>query len=98
MMDEPSAEVDSLLERAEAALEKFRERADVMRDDLGDAKAATKVRMKAMIARLDAKYDRAKDRLSELKQNGASDEIEEFHQKIVSELADMKRTVKRWTG
>ncbi len=54
--------------------------------------------MKAMIARLDAKYDRAKDRLSELKQNGASDEIEEFHQKIVSELADMKRTVKRWTG
>ncbi len=98
MMEESSADVDSLLERAEAALEKFRERADGLRDDLADAKAATKVRMKAMIARLDAKYDGAKSRLSELKQNGAAEEIEEFHQKVVSELADMKKTINRWAG
>ena len=87
----------NLVDRTEAAVEKFRERADGLRDEIGEAKAAAKVRYKAMIARLDHKYDGARSKLDELKEAGEDslDQLHELHEKLVAELTDMKRTIDR---
>ena len=95
MTTETSEEHDQLVARTEATLEKFREDADDLKESLAVAKAATKVQLKAMIHRLEKKYDGGKVRLSELKNEGSTEEISEMHQKIVSDLSDMRRTISR---
>ena len=95
MTIETSEDFANLVDRTEAAVEKFRERADGLRDEIGEAKAAAKVRYKAMIARLDNKYEGATQRLSELKDGGTIEQLDELHEKIVAELSDMKRTIER---
>ena len=97
MTTETAEEYQQLVERTEATLEKFKERADSLRDELSDARAATKVQMKAMIARLEQKYEDGQEKLSSLRRNGADavDELGRLHHKIVSDLSDMKRTIER---
>ena len=86
----------SLVERTEATLEKFKERAEELKGELGDARAATKVQLKAMIARLEKKYEGAKGEFDRLKRNGSEvEELGKLHQRIVSDLSDMKRTIDR---
>lgn len=95
MTTEATEEHDQLVARTEATLEKFKEDADNLKNELGVAKAATKVQLKAMIHRLEKKYDGAKVRLSELKQEGSTEAIGELHQQIVNDLSDMRRTMSR---
>lgn len=97
MTTETKEEYQTLVERTEATLEKYRERAEELRGVLGDARAATKVQIKAMISRLEKKHESASDRLSRLRRGGTTntEEIGQLHQQIVSELTDMKRTIDR---
>jgi len=90
--------MDDLTERTEASLRKFKERADQLREDLGDARAATKVQMKAMIQRLDAKYEQAEKRLDKLKSSqaaGKKEDIRKLHDDIVDDLQSMVKTIRR---
>ncbi len=95
MTTETSEEHKHLVERTEATLEKFQEKAEGLRGELPEARAATKVQLKAMIARLEKKYDMGKQRLSELGPDGDTEEIGRLHQKIVADLHDMVRTIER---
>jgi preprotein translocase subunit SecA len=90
--------MDDLTERTEASLKKFKERADQLREDLGDARAATKVQMKAMIQRLDAKYEEAEKELDRLKSSqaaGKKEDIRKLHDEIVDDLQSMVKTIRR---
>jgi len=91
------AEIDELKERTEASLAKFKERANELREDLSDARAATKVQMKAMIQRLDEKYERATDRFKDLKSSSATTkaDYQELHDEIVDDLQSMLKTIRR---
>ena len=63
---------------------------------LREARAVRKVQIMAMIDRLERKYDGAKTRLDELsgsENEGSSRALGALHQKVVSELSDMKRTI-----
>lgn len=95
MTTDTSDDFKNLVDRTEAALEKYKERAEGLKEEVGDARAAAKVRLKAMIARLEKKYDGAQKKLADLKNGGSFEELSDLHEKIVSELADMKRTIKR---
>ncbi|MFQ5679987.1 MAG: hypothetical protein ACE5HP_11085 [Gemmatimonadota bacterium] len=96
-MIDTSEDFEQLMERTEATLEKFRERADSLQEELGAVSAATKVQVKAMIARLERKYERGKARLSTLQQGGEehADELNRFHHEVINSLSDMKRTIDR---
>lgn len=87
--------MEELQERTEASLRKFKERADQLREDLSDARAATKVQMKAMIERLDRKYERAEQRFKELKGSGSDEELQKLHDEIVEDLQSMVKTIRR---
>lgn len=91
------AETDELKERIEASLAKFEERANELREDLSDARAATKVQMKAMIQRLDEKYERATERFKSLKSSSASTkaDFQDLHDEIVQDLQSMLKTIRR---
>lgn len=97
MATDTTEEYQQIVERTEATLEKFREKAESLRGELSDARAATKVQIKAMIARLEQKHEEASERLSELRRNGAanSEKITRLHQRIVSDLSDMNKTIDR---
>ena len=97
MTTETTNDFANLIDRTEAAVEKFHERAEGLREEIGEAKAAAKVKYKAMIARLDNKHTQAKTRLEELKKEGEGslDQLDALHNKLVSELSDMKRTIDR---
>lgn len=97
MTTETTEEFQQMVERTEATLEKFKERAEVLRGELSDARAATKVQIKAMIARLERKHEKGTAELADLRRNGAgsSEEIGKLHQRIVSDLTDMNRTIDR---
>ena len=97
MTTDTKEEYQALVERTESTLEKYQERAAELRGALSDARAATKVQMKAMIARLEKKHDAAVEKFQSLRRGG-SDNVEEIgrlHQEIVSDLTDMKRTIDR---
>lgn len=91
------ADTDELKERTEASLAKFKERAEALREDLSDARAATKVQMKAMIQRLDEKYERASQRFDDLKSSSATTraDYQELHDEIVDDLQSMVKTIRR---
>lgn len=95
---EITEDYQQLIERTQATVEKFRERADELRQELTEARAQRKVQIKAMIDRLERKYDRAKERLAELRKEDSIEALGELHQKIVSDLSDMKRTIDRRIG
>lgn len=97
MATETTEEFQQLVERTEATLEKFREKAETLRGELGDARAATKVQIKAMVARLEQKHEEASQRLDELRKNGSSnsEEVGRLHQQIVNDLSDMNKTIDR---
>ncbi|MDX1578614.1 MAG: hypothetical protein R3266_09015 [Gemmatimonadota bacterium] len=89
---------EQLVERTQATVEKYREHAENLREGLSGARAGRKVQMMAMIDRLERKYDGAKQRLEELADSAADDTTEalsDFHQKVVSELSDMRRTIEQ---
>ena len=91
-----SEDFDQLVERTQATVEKYRERAEELREELRQARAGRKVQIMAMIDRLERKYAGAKERLDEFSQNGTEETAKalgDFHQKVVSELSDMKRTI-----
>ena len=94
---EISESYEQLLERTNATVEKYREGAEELRDELRQARAGRKVQIMAMIDRLERKYDGAKTRLEELTDSGDDEESNQqlgvLHQKVVSELSDMKRTI-----
>jgi len=91
-----SSQIDQLIERTEASLAKFKDRAEQLRSEIGDARAATKVQMKAMVERLEKKYRACEKKLEELKSSGGPrEDIEELHSQIVSDLQSMARTIKR---
>lgn len=93
---EISEDFDQLVERTQATVEKYRERAEELRDELRGARAGRKVQIMAMIDRLERKYDGAKEKLEEFSgstTDDASQALGDFHQKVVSELSDMKRTI-----
>lgn len=91
-----SENYEQLLQRTTATLEKYREGAEELRVKLREARAGRKVQIMAMIDRLERKYDGAKTRLEELAdtEEGNSRALNALHQKVASELADMKRTIK----
>lgn len=87
---------EQLLQRTTATVEKYREGADELRVKLREARAGRKVQIMAMIDRLERKYDGAKTRLDELSDGegeGSSRALGQLHQKVVSELSDMRRTI-----
>ncbi|MFQ5690009.1 MAG: hypothetical protein ACE5HQ_07045 [Gemmatimonadota bacterium] len=90
-------EYRQLVERTRAVLEHFRERANQVRGDLASARADRKVQIKAMVARLERRYEQGLARLAELSggESGDLDEMVRFHQQVVTELADMQRTIER---
>lgn len=94
MTTETTEGTQEIADRAEAAVEKYKQHAEELKEEVGNARAATKVQIKAMIQRLENQYEEAKERLSELK-GGDTDELHRFHQEIVGKLADMKKTIKR---
>ena len=91
-----SENYEQLLQRTTATLEKYREGAEELRVKLREARAGRKVQIMAMIDRLERKDDGEKTRLEELadSEEGNSRALSSLHQKVVSELADMKRTIK----
>ncbi|HKK26504.1 MAG TPA: hypothetical protein VKB18_00310 [Gemmatimonadota bacterium] len=96
MSSTTSSQIDQLIERTEASLAKFKDRAEQLRSEISDARAATKVQMKAMVERLEKKYRASEKKLKELKSSGGPrEEIEELHSQIVSDLQSMVRTIKR---
>ncbi|MGH7540280.1 MAG: hypothetical protein ACRELC_04715, partial [Gemmatimonadota bacterium] len=95
---EITEEYQQLVERTQATVEKFKERADELRGELGEARAQKKVQIKAMIDRLERKYDGAKARLAQLSGEDSIEALGELHQKVVSDLSDMKRTMERRIG
>lgn len=95
-MDISTEDFDQLVARASATVEKYRENAEELRDELRQARAGRKVQIMAMIDRLERKYDGAKIKLEEFSENAADDTAQalgDFHQKVVSELTDMKKTI-----
>ncbi len=95
---EISEDFDQLVERTQATVEKYRERAEELREELRAARAGRKVQIMAMIDRLERKYDGAKEKLEEFSESStenASQALGDFHQKVVSELSDMKRTIEQ---
>ncbi len=92
MTTDLTEDYQQLVERTEATVEKFREHAGELKEMLGEARAGRKVQILAMIDRLEKKYDGAEERLAALPPDGL-EEIGQLHQKIVSELSDMKRTI-----
>jgi hypothetical protein len=93
---EISDNYEQLVERTQATVEKYRERAEELREELRAARAGRKVQIMAMIDRLERKYDGAKEKLEEFAgstADGTSEALGDFHQKVVSELSDMKRTI-----
>lgn len=96
MSSTTSAQIDQLIEKTEASLAKFKDRAEQLRSEISDARAATKVQMKAMVERLEKKYRTSEKKLKELKSSGGPrEEIEELHSQIVADLQSMVRTIKR---
>lgn len=97
MAIETTEEYQQLVERTEATLEKFRERAESLKEELAHASASTKVQLKAMIDRLEKKYEAGRTRLAALRRGGSdnSEELGRLHQQIVASLSDMKRTIDR---
>lgn len=97
-MDISTEDFDQLVARATATVEKYRENAEELREELRQARAGRKVQIMAMIDRLERKYDGAKVKLEEFSENTAEDTAQalgDFHQKVVSELSDMKRTIEQ---
>jgi len=93
---EISESFEQMMERTEATVEKYREGAEELREELKAARAGRKVQIMAMIDRLERKYDGAKVRLGEFAKSDKEEEgqaLGDFHQKVVSELTDMKRTI-----
>ncbi|WP_419939497.1 hypothetical protein [Candidatus Palauibacter sp.] len=93
---ELSDNYEQMLQRTTATVEKYREGAEELRVKLREARAGRKVQIMAMIDRLERKYDGAKTRLEELsdsEEDGNSKALGVLHQKVVSELSDMKRTI-----
>jgi len=91
-----SEDFDQLVERTQATVEKYRERAEELREELRQARAGRKVQIMAMIDRLERKYDGAKEKLEEFADSKTEDSTKalgDFHQRVVSELSDMKRTI-----
>jgi wobble nucleotide-excising tRNase len=96
MSSTTSTQIDQLIEKTEASLSKFKDRADQLRSEMGDAKASTKVQIKAMVERLEAKYRQSEQKLEGLKKSGGSrEDIEALHGKIVDDLQSMLRTINR---
>lgn len=90
------ASTSDLIERTEASLEKYKQRADELREELSSARAATKVQIKAMVQRLEEKYDDASSKLKELRDSSdGKDDLEKLHREVTSDLSDMVRTIKR---
>lgn len=92
---ELSENYEQLLQRTTATVEKYREGAEELRVKLREARAGRKVQIMAMIDRLERKYDGAKTKLEELSdtEEGNRRALGALHQKVVSELSDMKRTI-----
>ena len=93
-----SEDFDQLVERTQATVEKYRERAEELREELRQARAGRKVQIMAMIDRLERKYNGAKEQLEEFADSKAEDSTQalgDFHQRVVSELSDMKRTIEQ---
>jgi len=92
-----SESFEQMMERTEATVEKYREGAEELREELKAARAGRKVQIMAMIDRLERKYDGAKVKLGEFAESDKEEEegqaLGDFHQKVVSELTDMKRTI-----
>jgi archaellum component FlaC len=90
-------DTDELKDRTEASLKKFKERADNLREEVSDARAATKVQIKAMIERLDEKYERAQSRFKDLKSSTTTTkaDYQKLHDEIVDDLQSMVRTIRR---
>jgi len=91
-----SEDFDQLVERTQATVEKYRERAEELREELRQARAGRKVQIMAMIDRLERKYTSSKEKLEEFTDSKAEDSTQalgDFHQRVVSELSDMKRTI-----
>lgn len=90
-------DIDEIKSRTEARIEKYRDRANALRDDLSDARAATKVQMKAMIERLEEKIERAEERYDDLKSSSATTASD--YQALLDELMDdwqsMIKTIRR---
>ncbi len=88
---------DQMMERTQATVEKYREGAEELRVELKQARAGRKVQIMAMIDRLERKYDRGKERLEEFAGSANGEDtnraLGDFHQKVVSELSDMNKTI-----
>lgn len=96
MSSTTDAQADSYLERTETSLEKYKERSAQLQSELGDARAATKVQIKAMIQRLDQKYEDYEARFSSLRRSSPDrNEIRALHDEIVSDLQTMVKTINR---
>lgn len=91
------ADTDEIKDRIEASLTKFKDRADNLREDVSDARAATKVQIKAMIERLDEKYEAAQASFDDLKSSTTTtkSDYQQLHDEIVDDLQSMIRTIKR---
>lgn len=92
-----ASQFEKLAQDTEETLEKFKKRAAALQEDVDDARAATRVQMVAMVERLEKKYDEGRTRLSEIRSNGSEglEELRRFNRKLVNDLQDMGRTIRR---
>lgn len=92
-----ASQFESLAKETEETLERFKKRAAALREEHDQRRAATKVQIKAMVQRLEKKYDEGQERLEELRNEGsdALEELRRFNRGLVNDLQDMARTIRR---
>lgn len=92
-----ASQFENLVSDTEETLDKFKKRATKLREELGDARAATKVQIKAMVERLEMKYDRATSELDEIRDAGSDrmDDLRQLNKTLVKDLKDMGKTIRR---
>lgn len=92
-----ASQFDSLLEETEETLEKFDKRAKELRKEHDERRAATKVQIKAMVERLEKKYEDLSSELEEIRDAGSdrADDLKRLNRKVVNDLKDMGKTIRR---
>lgn len=92
-----ASQFQNLVSDTEETLDKFKKRANKLREELGDARAATKVQIKAMVERLEKKYEKATSELDEIRDAGSDrmDDLRQLNKTLVKDLKDMGKTIRR---
>lgn len=92
-----ASQFESLLDETEETLEKYKNRANELRKEHDERRAATKVQIKAMVERLEEKYENMSAELEEIRDAGSdrADDLKRLNRQVVNDLKDMGKTIRR---